>query len=381
MNEPMSIEAFQAGRYERGYEYEYFVPTAIDRQWHWADGRINELLERASVRLGELNSFARLVPNIDLFIHLHVTKEAVISSRIEGTQTDMDEALLPKEEIRPEKRDDWIEIQNYTRALNTAILKLEELPLSTRLLKQTHGILMSGARGEHKTPGEFRTSQNWIGGTSLIDAKFVPPAHTYVNELMSDLEKFLHNSDVHVPALIRIGIAHYQFETIHPFLDGNGRIGRLLITLYLVSQKILEKPLLYLSVFFEKNKGLYYDDLTWVREKNDLTAWLKFFLFGIEKTAKEATDTLNAVMKLKAKTEALITATLGRRAASGLTLLNLLFQHPFVAVKDVERITGLSKKASGDLIAAFVDLDVLKEISGNTRNRLYVFEQYLTLFN
>ena len=376
-----SLEKFESGHFEKGYNYSYFVPTKINHQWEWADGTLNELLEKASIKLGELNSFARLVPNIDLFIHLHITKEAVISSRIEGTRTQMDEALLPEEEISPEKRNDWHEVQNYTRAINVAIERLSTLPLSTRLLNETHGILLSGVRGESKLPGEFRTSQNWIGGNSLADAAFIPPAHDYVGELMGDLENFLHNKDIHVPALIRIGIAHYQFETIHPFLDGNGRIGRLLITLFLVSEKILERPLLYLSVFFEKNKSLYYDNLTIVREKSDLVRWLKYFLVGIEQTAALAVDTLNHVLMLKKEMEDLITAKMGRRGASALILLTQLFETPAVTVKEVQAICGLSKKAAGHLVDKFVENEILGEVTGNTRNRIFLFEWYVELFD
>ncbi len=198
---------------------------------------------------------------------------------------------------------------------------------------------------------------------------------------MGDLENFLHNTDIHVPALIRIGIAHYQFETIHPFLDGNGRIGRLLITLYLVSERVLEKPLLYLSVFFEKNKGLYYDNLTEVRDRNDLLQWLKYFLVGIEQTATQAVETLTKVLSLKKETEERIVANLGRRGAIGLILLNELFEHPFVSVKNVETITGLSKKTAGSLVNAFVENQIISEVTGNTRNRLYIFEPYLALFD
>lgn len=198
---------------------------------------------------------------------------------------------------------------------------------------------------------------------------------------MGDLENFLHNTDIHVPALIRIGIAHYQFETIHPFLDGNGRIGRLLITLYLVSERVLEKPLLYLSVFFEKNKGLYYDNLTEVRDRNDLLQWLKYFLVGIEQTATQAVETLTKILSLKKETEERIVANLGRRGAIGLILLNELFEHPFVSVKNVETITGLSKKTAGSLVNAFVENQIISEVTGNTRNRLYIFEPYLALFD
>ncbi len=380
MPEIKTIERFKAGRFEKGYNYKYFVPETANHQWQWADGMLNELLEKASIKLGELNSFAKLVPNIDLFIQLHVLKEAVISSRIEGTQTNIDEALLPEAEIRPEKRNDWREVQNYTKALNDAIKDLERLPLSSRLLKQTHETLMQGVRGEQKMPGEYRTSQNWIGGASIADAAFIPPAHAYVNELMGDLENFLHNGDVHVPALVRIGIAHYQFETIHPFLDGNGRIGRLMITLYLVSEKILEKPLLYLSVFFERNKSLYYDNLTRVREKNDLLTWLKYFLVGVEQTATQAVNTLSEVIALKAGIETEITSELGKRSHSALILLNGLFRNPSLTKTDAQRVCSLSKKAANDLVNIFQERGYLREITGNQRNQVFLFDPYIKLF-
>jgi Fic family protein len=209
--------------------YTYFVPSKINEQWIWDNTQINALLEKAAAKLGELNSFSKLVPNIDLFLQLHITKEAVISSRIEGTKTQIDEALLEEEDISPERRNDWHEVTNYVKALNKAIVDLETLPISARLIRKTHGILLNSVRGEHKQPGEFRKSQNWIGGNSLLDAVFIPPNQELISELMSDLESFLHNQEVQIPALIKIAIAHYQFETIHPFLDGNGRIGRLLI--------------------------------------------------------------------------------------------------------------------------------------------------------
>lgn len=380
MQEIKTIESFKAGHFEKGYNYRYFVPATINHQWLWADGTINELLEKASIKLGELNSFAKLVPNIDLFIHLHITKEAVVSSRIEGTRTNMDEALLPEQEIRPEKRNDWREVQNYTKALNDAIKDLDALPLSSRLFRKTHETLMQGVRGEQKMPGEFRTSQNWIGGASIADAAFIPPAHIYVSDLMSDLEKFLHNDDIHVPALIRIGIAHYQFETIHPFLDGNGRIGRLMITLYLVSEKILEKPLLYLSVFFERNKSLYYDNLTQVREKNDLTTWLKYFLVGVEQTATQAVNTLSKVLTLKSNIETEITLELGKRSHTALILLNELFRHPAVTKTEAQRICNLSKKAASELVNTFNARGFLREITGNQRNQVFIFDPYVKLF-
>ena len=376
----MYIEAFKAGRLEKGLSYRYFVPELINRQWEWKAPQLSTLLEKASISLGELNSFARLVPNIDLFIQLHVTKEAVISSRIEGTRTNMDEALMPEEEISPARRNDWLEVRNYSEAMKNAIKELEQLPLSSRLLCKAHERLLSGVRGEHKMPGEFRRSQNWIGGASLNDAIFIPPAHIYINELMGDLENFLHNESIHVPALMRIGIAHYQFETIHPFLDGNGRIGRLLITLYLVSQKILHQPLLYLSAFFERNRSLYYDNLTRVHEKNDLMHWLKYFLTGVDETARQASKTLSEILKLKEQLENRLHERAGRRTPSALVLLTHLFKEPIISVKQAERICDLSKKAANDLVSLFVKQGILKEISGKTRYRLFLFATYLELF-
>jgi Fic family protein len=376
----LTIEDFSSGHYEKGIGFKYFVPAEINQEWTWKDATLNTLLEKASIKLGELNSFARLVPNIDLFIQLHVTKEAVISSRIEGTQTNMNEALLPVEEIKPERRNDWQEVHNYTNALNNAIDQLKELPLSSRLLRQAHKTLLDGVRGEHKLPGEFRSSQNWIGGASLTDAVFIPPAHHYVHPLMSDLENFLHNNDIKVPALIRIGLAHYQFETIHPFLDGNGRIGRLLITLFLVSEGILEKPLLYLSAFFEKNKALYYDNLTRVREKSDLIQWLKYFLIGVQETSAKAVETLSAIMQLKANLEQDIHNQLGRRSHNGLKLLTHLFKSPVVTVKNVEELCGLSTKAANGLVYTFEANEWLKQIGSSERYRSFIFEPYLRLF-
>lgn len=376
----MEIETYKSGRLEKGFNYSYFVPELVNRQWEWKDPQLGTLLEKASISLGELNSFARLVPNIDLFIQLHVTKEAVISSRIEGTQTNIDEALMPEEEISPERRNDWLEVRNYSEAMKKAIIELEQLPLSSRLLCNTHERLLAGVRGEHKMPGEFRRSQNWIGGASLSDAIFIPPADSYVNDLMGDLEKFLHNEGIHVPALVRIGIAHYQFETIHPFLDGNGRIGRLLITLYLVSQKILHQPLLYLSAFFEKNKSLYYDNLTRVREKNDLMHWLKYFLTGVDETARQSSNTLSEILKLKERLETALRNSAGRRTHSALALLAHLFKGPVISVKQAAGICDLSTKAANDLVGLFAKQGILKEVSGKTRYRLFVFAPYLDLF-
>jgi len=377
----IEVEQYKAGKLVKSPSgYSYFLPTEINQPWVWKDQEINALLEKAAIKLGELNSFARLVPNIDLFIQLHVTKEAVVSSRIEGTQTNMDEALLSESDISPEKRNDWNEVRNYVNALNAAIAELDQLLISSRLIRHTHKILLSSVRGEHKMPGDYRTSQNWIGGSSPADATFTPPHHDYVSTLVADLENFLHNPDIKVPSLIRIAIAHYQFETIHPFLDGNGRIGRLLITLFLVDQKILSKPLLYLSTYFEKNKSLYYDNLTFVRTKDDMKQWIKYFLVGIAETAEQAVQTLSGVLQLKVDLERKIINDFGRKVTQATVLLHHLFKQPIVTVKDVETLTGLSFKAANDLVANFVTAEILKEMTGQSRNRLFVFHDYIHRF-
>lgn len=376
----MNINEFKAGSYKKGYEYQYFLPEKINHPFFWTDTVINELLEKSSLKLGELNSFSRFVPDTDMFIIMHIFKEAVVSSRIEGTHTNIEEALVEENEIDPERRDDRKDVTNYVRAMNAAIEELQTLPLSNRLIKKTHKILLSGGRGDQKNPGEFRESQNWIGGASLADAVFIPPAHTELPELMSDLEFFLHNSASNVPHLVKIAIAHYQFETIHPFLDGNGRIGRLLITLYLVSSGILDKPLLYLSDFFEKNKTLYYDNLTFVRTKNDLGQWMKFFLTGVIQTAENSVTTLKKIMELKASIEKERILLMGKRAKQGIEFFHQLFRRPVVTIKDVQKMTGLSPKAANDLAKAFVEQRILVETTGYQRNRVFVFNEYLKMF-
>lgn len=377
----ITLEHFKPGHYESGFGYRYFVPAKINDEWVWNSPEISQLLERAAVKLGMLNSFAHLVPNLDLFIELHVTKEAVLSSRIEGTQTKMDEALLPLEEVNPERRNDWQEVNNYIKALNEAIIDLEKLPISTRLIRKTHKLLMHKVRGEHKMPGDFRTSQNWIGGNSLSDAKFIPPRDMYVGDLMGDLECFLNNEDIKTPALIRIAIAHYQFETIHPFLDGNGRIGRLLITLFLVKEQILDKPLLYLSTYFEKNKGLYYDNLSNVREKNDMKQWIKYFLVGIEQTASKSAETLREILSFKDNMENSIRGSYGRRSTHAIMLLHSLMKNPYTTVEKAAATCSLSYKAANDLVKKMNKDGYLVEITGQSRNRLYVFQSYLDMFN
>jgi Fic family protein len=291
----------------------------------------------------------------------------------------MEEAFTDELDIDPEHKDDWIETTQYREALNFAIQKLKTLPLSNRLLKMMHKILLSHVRGKNKSPGEFRASQNWIGGATLRDAVFIPPSADHVGDLMSDMEKFLHNKEIHVPHLIKIAIIHYQFETIHPFLDGNGRAGRLLIPLYLVNVDILEKPLLYISDFFEKHKGLYYDKLTLVREKNDMIGWILFFLQAMETTAIEAVKSLQEILALK---EVIITKkipTLGRKTSKAQKFLEILFKNPVISAGKVAEQIELSPKAANDLIVDFMHLGILVEITGYKRNRLFAFREYLKI--
>lgn len=374
------LEYYKSGHIEQGIGYKYFVPSLINDEWTWQDASINTLLEKASLRLGELNSFSRLVPNIDLFIQLHVTKEAVLSSRIEGTQTHMDEALLPQTEVQEERRNDWQEVRNYVDAINDAIANLDRLPISSRLIRSTHKILLNSVRGEHKLPGEYRTSQNWIGGNSISDARFIPPHHQLVGELMGDLEKFLNNPNTHVPDLVKIAIAHYQFETIHPFLDGNGRIGRLLITLYMVQEKILAQPLLYLSTYFEKRKDLYYDNLNLVRVNNDMTHWIKYFLVGVEQTASLASQTLSNILRFKEDIENHVRANYGRRSTNAILLIHQLMKNPVVTVDDAARLCDISYKSANEIIKLLCADGYLVESTGQSRNRLFHFKPYTDIF-
>jgi Fic family protein len=376
----MDIKDFNAGRYENRYEYKAFLPEPICHEWLIADPELMDLLGRADRALGELNAFGQLVPDIDFLIRMYVAKEATESSRIEGTQTSIEDAFKDVDDLNPEERDDWAEVQNYIRAVNTAIAELERLPLSSRLLCQTHAILMDGVRGEHKQPGEFRTSQNWIG-VSLKNAVFVPPHHEHVPELMSDLERFLHAHDIFVHPLIRIAIAHYQFETIHPFLDGNGRLGRLMISLYLASEGLMLKPALYLSDYFERNKTAYIDHLMAVRQGNHLREWLVFFLYGVEETARASAAAFRSVLSLKRRIEGdILPRFSARRQGSAQALMRHLYARPVVDVKWVVQIIGVSTNTAAALIADMVSFGVLTEITGQRRNRLFVFQDYLDLF-
>jgi len=372
---------FIVGSYKQQDQYKSFLPSKINKPYYWQDREIDVLLEQATHFLSELNAFSNLIPDVDYFIKMNVVKEATDSSKIEGTKTNLNEALMPKEEISVERRDDWQEVQNYIEAMNWSIKKLDKLPLSIRLLKRAHKILLTGARGSYKLPGEIRKSQNWIGGSSLKDAVFIPPHQEEVPELLSDLEKFWHNQNLSMPHLIKVAISHYQFETIHPFLDGNGRIGRLMITLYLIYFGILVKPSLYLSDFFEKNRGSYLDSLTRVRLANDLVQWLKFFLVAVAETSKKGKLTFENITKLRRHYEKLIKARISaKRRKLALQLLLKLFSTPTVSVKNISQILSVTFPTANILAEEFLQAGLLKEKTGQARNRLFFLWEYIDLF-
>jgi len=372
------MQKFQSGKYVSQGFYKSFQPEFINRKW-MVDNELLSLLSQSDRLMGKLDMYSEYIPNIDLFISMHVVKEATKSSKIEGTETNIEEVLLDKEDINTEKKDDWEEVQNYISALGAAVEMLNELPFSTRLIKASHKILLQGVRGKHKLPGEFRSSQNWIGGATLNDAIFIPPVHTSINEYMSDLEKFVHNETEFFPDLLKIALIHYQFETIHPFLDGNGRVGRLMITLYLIEKNILKKPILYLSDFFEKNRQLYYDNLMGVRTKNDLLQWCKFFLVGLIDTAKNSIATFDNVLKLEKKIEQKL-LPLGSRLKNAQIIISYLFQKPMIHAYKAKEITNLSLPSVYKLIDELEQMKIIKEITGAKRKRLYLFSDYVDFF-
>ncbi|CAB5494984.1 hypothetical protein BTHERMOSOX_1255 [Bathymodiolus thermophilus thioautotrophic gill symbiont] len=378
----MKISQFQSGNFQsiNAFNYQYFLPNDINQLFEIDDSLIQVQMEKSTRLLGELNAMARMVPNIDLFIMSFINNEATQSSKIEGTQTAIEDSFKKESDIKIEQKDDWLEVNLYIKAITEAINKLDEMPISTRLIKQIHEILLSSGRGVKKMPGEFRTSQNWIGGNNIDTADFIPPHHDFVNKLMGDLENFLHSQHL-VPDIIKIAIIHYQFETIHPFLDGNGRVGRILIPLYLVSNNLLSKPLLYMSAFFETNKNSYYQKLMKVRMDNELSNWLLFFLKGVEQTAKHSIEILNDVLNLKDNLTETIRENTGNRANNNLRLLEKLFQMPFINVEDVRVQLEVSSATAKNIVDDLVRVEILKELTENKRNRLFAFRPYLNLLN
>lgn len=377
----MRIEGFIAGQYKIQNDFKTFYPTPINTGWEWDDPKIGFLLEQASAELGGLNSFSDLIPNVDVYIKMHIRTEANKSSKIEGTNTSIEEDFMKPEDISPEKRNDHEEVSNYIQALNYGIDRIvnDDFPLCNRLICEIHGELMQGVRGKHKNPGEFRRSQNWIGGTMPSNAVYVPPNIIDMQELLSDFEKFINNDSLNVPHLIKIAIIHYQFESIHPFLDGNGRIGRLLIPLYLLSKKALDKPCFYISDYFENNRDAYYDALHRVRIYNDISHWIKFFLEAVIQTAKAAKLKFKNVVSLveKYKSEALI---MPGRAANNQKILESFFDKPYLTGREVQKFTGLSQPTVDKTISIMLDNNMLFELTGFGRNRIFVLHEYVDIF-
>ena len=373
------MEQFKSGTYiNQGY-YKSFQPEFINREWQLNDMTVLQLLSQADRHLGRLDMYSEYV-NIEMFIQMHIAKEATQSSKIEGTQTNIEDTFLEEKEVISEKRDDWEEVRNYISAMKEAVELLHTLPFSSRLIRETHKVLLQGVRGEHKQPGEYRTSQNWIGGASINDAVFVPPVYTSLPELMSDFEKVANDESNPLPDLLKIAIIHYQFETIHPFLDGNGRVGRLLITLYLVSKGILKRPILYLSDFFERNRSLYYDNLTRIRTHNDLNQWLKFFLIGVIETAKKGVTTFDAILQLQYSVDTEIKKLGSNRYKDASKLIDFMYQNPVVDAQKIANVIEKSYKTTYSLIAELEKIGILKEATGASRGKIYKFNDYIDLF-
>ncbi len=373
---------FDAGSYrQQQSDYKAFIPSSlINSDYRVSDKKILSALGSAMHALGELNAYANIVPDAEVFLRMYIAKEAVTSSGIEGTKTNVEEALSPEDDVKEERHNDWQEVQNYIAALQWGTEKLKSLPLSMRVLKGAHHTLMQGVRGRNKTPGEIRTSQNWIGGATPATAKFVPPPFVDLPDLLSDLERFWHQASPEIPALIRIAMSHYQFETIHPFLDGNGRTGRLLITLHLMHEKLLTRPVLYLSAFLEEFRQEYFDHLERIRTKGDMDKWILFFLGGVEAMSIDARKTMENILTLQKRCEEQITSAEFRTVVS-LRFLSTLFSSPIVTVRDAMKLLSLTKPAANSLVNHFAEMEILKETTGKQKNRVYAFQEYIQLFD
>lgn len=374
----------RAGRYiaqEAGYRA--FIPTPLPPDPPVALGSdLQALLSRADYALGRLDGAVLTLPNPDLFVLMYVRKEAVLSSQIEGTQSSLQDLLAAEAAILdPERPADVHEVLNYVRAMNHGLACLDELPVSSRLIRAIHAVLMEGVRGGRLTPGEFRTSQNWIGpaGGTLADAAFVPPPAHEVPGAVSELERFLHRDDA-LPPLVKVGLAHAQFETIHPFLDGNGRVGRLLITFLLTEQQLLSRPVLYLSHYFKRHRQAYYDQLQAVRDRGDWEGWLAFFLEGVAEVAHDAAQTAHRILLVREEARTEITEHLGRAAGNGHRVLDRLFDHPIVTVANVRDWLSVTHAGANNLVKRLEALEILREFTGYARHRRYRFEPYLRLF-
>ena len=375
----------RAGTYRRQLDgYRAFIPASLPPDPPVEiTGELQTLLSQADRALGRLDGSIQTLPHPDLFVLMYVRKEAVLSSQIEGTQSSLQDLLAAEARIfAPNRASDVDEVVNYVGAMNHGLGRLSEMPISIRLIREIHAKLLEGARGSHLTPGELRTTQNWIGpaGCTLHEALFVPPPPHQIAQDMSQLERFIH-ADTELPLLVKIGLAHAQFETIHPFLDGNGRVGRLLITFLLCEQEVLMKPVLYLSWFFKKYRQQYYDELQSVRDAGTWERWLTFFLRGVVEVSGQATDTARRILALREEHRRVITDNFGRAAANGHRVLEHIYEHPVMSVSNVQRLTGTTYTAANNLVARMVNCGILYEFTGQTRNRRFMYQNYIDLFH
>ena len=377
----------EIGRYEvtsiGGERVRAFVPEPLPPNPALVlDGPLQQALESAVLALGRLDGVSTLLPDKALFLYAYVRKEAVLSSQIEGTQSSLSDLLLFELDEAPGVPfDDVVEVSNYVAALDHGLRRLREnFPLSNRLLREIHGVLLSRGRGSGKTPGEFRRSQNWIGGTRPGNAVFVPPPHTAVPDCMAAFERFLHAEDDGLPVLLRAGLAHVQFETIHPFLDGNGRVGRLLVTFLLCQAGVLHEPLLYLSLYFKQHRATYYELLNHVRRTGDVESWLSFFLEGVRVTAEGAVATSRRLSEMFASDRAAIEQG-GRRAGSVLRVHEVLKERPVLSLSEVRNRTTLSFPAASSAMVRLVEYGIAREITGKRRGRVFVYDGYLSILN
>ncbi len=374
----------RAGRYLRQPTgYRAFIPAPLPPNPPLdLSGPLREKLSQADYALGRLDGAVLTLPNPDLFVFMYVRKEAVLSSQIEGTQSSLQNLLAAEAQLfDPDTPRDVNEVANYVRAMNHGLARLAELPVSVRLIREIHAELMQGVRGGRLTPGELRTSQNWIGpaGCTLATATFVPPPPHEVSQALSDLERFLHDG-AGLPPLVQVGLAHAQFETIHPFLDGNGRIGRLLIAFLLTEKRLLSRPVLYLSYYFRQRRSEYYERLQAVRDADDWEGWLAFFLDGVIEVSQQATHTAAAILRMREDYRAKITEHLGRAAANGQRVMDRLFDHPIVSVATVREWLGITPAGANQIVGRLEGVGLLREITGYARNRRFRFEPYLRLF-
>jgi Fic family protein len=376
----------RAGRrlVQPGQGYRAFIPEPLPpNPAIKIDASMQVLLSQADRALGRLDGSIQTLPHPDLFVMMYVRKEAVLSSQIEGTQSSLQDVLAAEAQVlSPDRPQDVSEVVNYVAAMNHGLARLTELPVSVRLIREIHAKLLEGVRGSHLTPGELRISQNWIGpiGCTLNEAIFVPPPPHEVAPALSDLEKFLH-SDSQLPLLVKIGLAHAQFETIHPFLDGNGRVGRLLITFLMCEREVLLKPVLYLSYYFKKHRTEYYERLQAIRDEGAWEPWLAFFLRAVIEVSKQATETARKILDLRETHRQWVTDNLTRTAGNGHRVLEHLYRHPIISVSEAQELIGTSYTAANVLIERFSELGIIEEFTGHARNRRFRYTPYINLFS